>query len=309
MLTKTFRSKRLLILSLITCLCLSGCGNADTSESSETIEETASVATTVSAESSEVTQTQSATSESAVIEESIIEESTTAETSTVESELATTIAYAAGLDDAVWSEGTLDIRFPELAAATASWDKTLPIPLWGEVDVIASIPAPLTDENVISAGYTLFKEDGSTTASISDGSANSYSIGFTKGDSMDLEYVVVSLDAATLFGTDAPTLQHVLNVLGTPSLGFAYDTLEARYYYLYQDYYLEVSMTKADDAQSAWTVSKVLYYDASAYLNLDFNQELSSVLKSGLNGFTSEYIVPESYQDLTKNPPLFIISR
>lgn len=293
MLKKTIFKRNILALSLITCLCLSGCGNADTSintsESTETIEETIPIETTVTNESTEIIETQS------VIEETLTEESTTAETSTVESELATTIAYATGLDDAVWTEGTLDIRFPELTTATASWDKTLPIPLWGEVDVIASIPAPLTDENIISAGYTLFKEDGSTTASISDGSANSYSIGYAKGEELALEYVVVSLDTATLFGTDAPTLQHVLNVLGTPSLGFAYDTLEARYYYLYQDYYLEVSMTKADDAQSAWTVSEVLYYDASAYLNLDFNQELSSVLKSGLNGFTSEYITPDTY--------------
>ncbi|MBE5877387.1 MAG: hypothetical protein E7290_10935 [Lachnospiraceae bacterium] len=300
---KKFHHKNnLIILSLVTCLCLTGCGTTDSRTSVDSAEDNPIVSTAESVVTENNTVT--ATDEFSALESSFATTETTTieangdETSIAASDIptpATLIAYAKDLEEAAWHEGDLDIRFPEDSATDMNWNQMLPVTLFGEVDIIASIQAPLTLENIQAAGCQLITEDGSNAVFLTDGSAQSYIVGYLNKTNAQPEYIVADLDIATLLGSDAPTLQHVLTTLGTPDFGFAYEALEARYYYLFDSYYLEVSMNKADTAQETWNVAEVLYFDATAFLNFDFEQELGSIKESGLNGFTSDYLAPEGF--------------
>lgn len=291
---KVFHNKkRFLTLSLAICLCIAGCGNTASVPIVENTSETSVVSTeeAVTMESS-IEEDTSLIAETA---ETVMEEASREETTTDLHTPATLIAYATDIEETVWYEGDLDIRIPEASALSSSWNNTLPIPLWGETDIIASIEAPLSLENIQTAGYQFITENGSNAAFLSDGSAKSYIIGYMPQSGNQPEYIVASLDITTLLNSDAPTLQHVLSVLGIPDFGFAYHSLETRYYYLFDSYYIEVSMSKADTTKTTWSVSEILYFDSSAFLNFDLEQELNSIKKSGLHGFTSSYWVPSGF--------------
>ncbi len=289
--------KRFITLSLVTCLCAAGCGNTDNAPAVESTTETSIDSTEASAttETNMENDTSFAGETTATTEDSSIEENTVEETVADLHTPATIIAYATDIEETVWYEGDLDIRFPEAATTDMTWDKMLPIILWGETDFIASIQAPLTLESIQAAGYQLITEAGSNAAFLSDGNAQSYIVGYLNKASSHPEYIVADLDTATLLSCDTPTLQHVLTTFGTPDFGFAYETLEARYYYLFDSYYLEISMSKENASDAAWNVSEILYIDATAYLNQDFEQELNSIKESGLNGFVSDYLAPEGF--------------
>lgn len=274
----------LLAVSLITCFCITGCGTASQAPESDYIVSDSPAHTTESS----VAEAQTSGNTSA-------EASTDNEAQTQTTPVATLIAFSADVEDLVWLENDIDIRYPEQASMTPSWNQTLPIALWGKKDIIASIQAPLTLEHIKGAGYEVITADGSTAALISNGKASSDIIGYLSDNARTIDYTVASLDAETLFNHKTPGLQHVTQVLGTPDFGFAYNTLEARYYYLYENYYLEVSFYKEDSSDTAWKISEMLYFDASSFLNKDFSQEISRVKESGIKGFSSDYLIPTGF--------------
>lgn len=272
---KNICKKLLLALSFSLSICCVGCNNNTVSQENEPVIIDSSIP------------------EEQTIDTIPADEPATTESSEPEEILATLVAYSADVDASVWLEKDIDIRYPDAVATTPSWNQTLPITLWGKKDVIATIPAPLTSENIANAGYQLTTADGSSAALISDDKATSYAIGYLNNNQLD--YAVAALDIETLFEHKDPSLQHVLSVLGTPDFGFAYNTLEARYYYLYEEYYLEISFYKEKASQKEWMISEVLYIDASSFLNDDFSQEINRVKESGINGFSSDYHVPTEF--------------